>query len=145
LIYRRTGNLRAVQLLLGHSRIESTVRYLGIEVDDALSTAEQVDVCEVPGQSGPALPPRAQQSRAFAQAALLIGQQIVCCSYNRTICRTTCSRRATYGPCTRRRGGTCRQLRHISSKSFSTMLSPVNQKSCERKVTTGYGLLKALQ
>src|SRR5215470_11458206 len=44
LIYRRTGNLRAVQLLLGHTRIESTVRYLGIEVDDALSIAEQVDL-----------------------------------------------------------------------------------------------------
>ena len=44
LIYRRTGNLRAVQLLLGHTRIESTVRYLGIEVDDALTIAEQVDV-----------------------------------------------------------------------------------------------------
>ena len=44
LIYRRTGNLRAVQLLLGHTRIESTVRYLGIEVDDALSIAEQIDV-----------------------------------------------------------------------------------------------------
>ena len=41
---RRTGNLRAVQLLLGHTRIESTVRYLGIEVDDALAIAEQVDV-----------------------------------------------------------------------------------------------------
>jgi integrase len=44
LIYRRTGNLRAVQLLLGHTKIESTVRYLGIEVDDALAKAEQVDV-----------------------------------------------------------------------------------------------------
>ena len=44
LIYRRTGNLRAVQLLLGHAKIESTVRYLGIDVDDALTIAEQVDV-----------------------------------------------------------------------------------------------------
>ncbi|WGD54896.1 tyrosine-type recombinase/integrase [Bradyrhizobium sp. CB1650] len=44
LIYRRTGNLRAVQLLLGHTKIESTVRYFGIEVDDALAIAEQVDV-----------------------------------------------------------------------------------------------------
>ncbi|WP_235977055.1 tyrosine-type recombinase/integrase [Bradyrhizobium archetypum] len=44
LVYRRTGNLRAVQLLLGHTKIESTVRYLGIEVDDALAIAEQVDV-----------------------------------------------------------------------------------------------------
>ena len=44
LIYRRTGNLRAVQLLLGHTKIESTVRYLGIEVDDALVIAEQTDV-----------------------------------------------------------------------------------------------------
>jgi integrase len=43
-IYRRTGNLRAVQLLLGHTKIESTVRYLGIDVDDALAIAEQVDV-----------------------------------------------------------------------------------------------------
>ncbi|MGA7327376.1 MAG: tyrosine-type recombinase/integrase [Rhodomicrobium sp.] len=44
LIYRKTGNLRAVQLLLGHSKVESTVRYLGIEVDDALTIAEQVDI-----------------------------------------------------------------------------------------------------
>ena len=44
LIYKRTGNLRAVQLLLGHTKIESTVRYLGIEVDDALEIAEQVDI-----------------------------------------------------------------------------------------------------
>ena len=44
LIYRRTGNLRAVQILLGHTKVESTVRYLGIEVDDALALAEQVDV-----------------------------------------------------------------------------------------------------
>ena len=44
LIYRRTGNLRAVQLLLGHTKIESTVRYLGIEVDDALDIAEKVDI-----------------------------------------------------------------------------------------------------
>ena len=43
-IYRRTGNLRAVQLLLGHTKIESTVRYLGIEVDDALSLSEQVEL-----------------------------------------------------------------------------------------------------
>jgi integrase len=44
LIYRRTKNLRAVQLLLGHTKLESTVRYLGTEVDDALEMAEQTDV-----------------------------------------------------------------------------------------------------
>lgn len=43
LIYRRTSNLRAIQLLLGHTKLESTVRYLGIEVDDALEIAEQTD------------------------------------------------------------------------------------------------------
>jgi integrase len=44
LIYRRTKNLRAVQLLLGHTKLESTVRYLGIEVDDALEIADQTEV-----------------------------------------------------------------------------------------------------
>jgi site-specific recombinase XerC len=44
LVYRKTGNLRACQLLLGHRRLESTVRYLGIEVDDALELSEQIDL-----------------------------------------------------------------------------------------------------
>jgi len=44
LIYRRTKNLRAVQLLLGHTKLESTARYLGIEVDDAPEIAEQTEV-----------------------------------------------------------------------------------------------------
>lgn len=44
LVYRRTKNLRAVQLLLGHSKLESTVRYLGIEVDDALEISEQTEI-----------------------------------------------------------------------------------------------------
>jgi integrase len=43
-VYRKTGNPRAVQLLLGHTKLESTVRYLGIEVDDALSISEQVEI-----------------------------------------------------------------------------------------------------
>jgi len=44
LIYRRTKNLRAVQLLLGHTKLESTIRYLGIEVDDALEIAERMEI-----------------------------------------------------------------------------------------------------
>jgi integrase len=44
LIYRRTKNIRAVQLLLGHSKLESTVRFLGIEVDDALEISEQIEI-----------------------------------------------------------------------------------------------------
>jgi len=44
LIYRRTKNLRAVQLLLGHTKLESTVQYLGIELDDALEIAEQTEI-----------------------------------------------------------------------------------------------------
>jgi len=43
-VYRKTGNLRAVQPLLGHMKLESTVRYLGIEVDDALNIAEQIEL-----------------------------------------------------------------------------------------------------
>ncbi len=44
LIYRRTKNLRAVQLLLGHTKLESTLRYLGVEVDDAFEIGEQTEV-----------------------------------------------------------------------------------------------------
>lgn len=43
-IYKKTGNLRAVQLLLGHTKMDSTVRYLGIEVDDALAISEAIDL-----------------------------------------------------------------------------------------------------
>ena len=56
LIYRRTGNLRAVQILLGHTKIESTVRYLGIEVDDALAIAEQIDIWPTEQSWAAALP-----------------------------------------------------------------------------------------
>jgi site-specific recombinase XerC len=44
MIYKKTKNLRAVQILLGHTKLESTVRYLGIEVEDALDLAEQLDI-----------------------------------------------------------------------------------------------------
>ena len=44
LIYRRTKNLRAVQILLGHTKMESTIRYLGIEVEDVLEMAEQTEI-----------------------------------------------------------------------------------------------------
>ena len=44
LIYRKTGNLRAVQLLLGHTKVDSTVRYLGVELEDALTIAERIDI-----------------------------------------------------------------------------------------------------
>jgi len=43
-IYRKAGNLRAVQLLLGHTKVDSTVRYLGVELEDALSIAEQIGI-----------------------------------------------------------------------------------------------------
>ena len=44
LIYKRTKNLRAVQILLGHTKLESTVKYLGVEVDDALEISEHTDI-----------------------------------------------------------------------------------------------------
>lgn len=44
MLYKKTGNLRACQLLLGHRKLESTVRYLGIEVDDALALSEQIEI-----------------------------------------------------------------------------------------------------
>ena len=44
LIYKRTGNLRAVQILLGHTKLESTVRYLGVDAEDALTLSEGTEV-----------------------------------------------------------------------------------------------------
>nr|WP_229583498.1 hypothetical protein [Paracoccus sp. S-4012] len=43
-VYKKTGNLRAVQLLLGHTKMDSTVRYLGVDIDDALSLSEGIDL-----------------------------------------------------------------------------------------------------
>lgn len=48
LIYKATGNLRAVQILLGHTNIENTVRYLGVDVDDALTLSERIDMSRMP-------------------------------------------------------------------------------------------------
>ena len=56
LIYKRTKNLRAVQLLLGHSKLESTVQYLGIEVDDALEISEQTEMLASAGGHIPVWP-----------------------------------------------------------------------------------------
>src|SRR4051812_15374980 len=73
LIYRRTKNLRAVQVLLGHTNLESTVRYLGIEVDDALEMAEQTEVYtsqRISGHSTVADRPKAAVQRNRLRAVI---------------------------------------------------------------------------
>jgi site-specific recombinase XerC len=44
MIYKATGNLRAVQILLGHTKIENTVRYLGVDIENSLTLAEHTDI-----------------------------------------------------------------------------------------------------
>ena len=44
MIYKKTGNLRACQLLLGHSKLESTVRYLGVDIEDAIGLSEDIEI-----------------------------------------------------------------------------------------------------
>lgn len=44
MIYKASGNLRAVQIILGHSKIESTIRYLGVDIDDALTLSERIEI-----------------------------------------------------------------------------------------------------
>ena len=61
MLYKKTGNMRACQLLLGHRKLESTVRYLGIEVDDAIAMSEQVDLSRYR--------PRPLRSRALSPAS----------------------------------------------------------------------------
>lgn len=77
LIYRQTRNLRAVQLLLGHSKLESTVSYLGTEVDDALEIAEQTEVSSL--QVGRGRRPRRSQTgrqRPYSEEVAESGRSI---------------------------------------------------------------------
>ena len=94
LIYRRTKNLRAVQLLLGHTKLESTVRYLGIEVNDALEMAEQTEVWPGSGPvSGRALTGQKQQlgARLRRSKAVTRLSDALYVSSRETTPRTSCS------------------------------------------------------
>ena len=71
LIHERTKELRAVQLLLGHSKLESTVRYLGIEVDDALEICDQTEIGNRRGRK-----PRGHQTRIVGRAAFWRGREL---------------------------------------------------------------------